>query len=71
MDVLVGSEAEVDQGTARQAQLFVACLPSAGLIYAEASWSQSSQDWLGAHVRLFTSWAGFRQKPAPIIRRLG
>jgi transposase len=55
----------VDQGTARQAQLFVACLPSSGLIYAEASWSQSSQDWLGAHVRLFTFLGGVPAKTCP------
>jgi len=55
----------IDQGTARQAQLFVACLPCSGLLYAEASWSQSSQDWLGAHVRLFAFLGGVPAKICP------
>jgi hypothetical protein len=51
-------------GTARAAQIFVACLPCSGMIYAEASWTQTTQDWLGAHVRLprrRTSEGGARQ----------
>jgi hypothetical protein len=41
----------MDGGQAREAQIFVACLPFSGLIYAEATWSQQVEDWLGAHVR--------------------
>lgn len=44
----------VDGGVVRQAQIFVACLPCSGLIYAEATWTQSRQDWLSSHVRMFT-----------------
>ena len=40
--------AVMDDGTARAAQIFVACLPCSGLIYAEASWTQGTEDWLGA-----------------------
>ena len=48
----------VVDGTLRQAQIFVACLPCSGLIYAEASWTQATDDWLGAHVRLFAFLGG-------------
>ena len=41
----------MDHGQVREAQIFVACLPFSGLIYAEATWSQQVEDWLGAHVR--------------------
>ena len=41
----------MDGGQAREAQIFVACLPFSGLIYAEATWTQQVEDWLGAHVR--------------------
>jgi len=47
----------IDDGVARQAQIFVACLPCSGLIYAEATWTQGQEDGLAAHVRLFA----FRQ----------
>ena len=41
----------IDKGTPREAQVFVACLPCSDLTYAEASWTQGHEDWLGAHVR--------------------
>ena len=45
-------------GAARKAQIFVACLPFSGLIYAEATWTQRVEDWLSAHVRAFTAIGG-------------
>ena len=47
----------IDMGAPREAQIFVACLPCSQLIYAEASWSQGHEDWLGAHVRAL-AWIG-------------
>jgi transposase len=47
----------MDMGQSREAQVFVACLPCSQLIYAEASWTQGHEDWLGAHVRALT-WIG-------------
>ena len=55
----------VDDGTSRAAQIFVACLPCSGLIYAEASWTQATEDWLGAHVRLFAFLGGVPAKVVP------
>lgn len=54
-----------DQGTEREAQIFVACLPCSQLIYAEASWSQGIEDWLGAHVRALTFIGGCPEKLIP------
>jgi len=61
----------VDGGTAREAQIFVACLPCSGLIYAEASWTQTSEDWLGAHVRLFAFLGGVTAKVVPDNLKVG
>ena len=44
----------MDAGVAREAQIFVACLPFSGLIYAEATWTQRVEDWLSSHVRAVT-----------------
>jgi transposase len=40
-------------GPVRQASLFVAVLGASNYTYAEATWSQGLEDWLGAHVRAF------------------
>lgn len=38
-------------GAIRQAQIFVAVLGYSNYTYAEATWTQTLPDWLGAHVR--------------------
>ena len=63
--------AVVDDGTARAAQIFVACLPCSGLIYAEATWSQAAEDWLGTHVRLFAFLGGVPAKVVPDNLKVG
>jgi transposase len=55
----------IDAGIPREAQIFVACLPCSGLIYAEATWSQKSQDWLSSHVRLFAFLGGVTELVVP------
>ena len=40
-------------GVVREAEIFVAVLGASSLTYAEATWSQTLPDWIGAHVRLF------------------
>lgn len=40
-------------GEVRMAEIFVAVLGASNLTYAEASWTQSLPDWIGAHVRMF------------------
>lgn len=38
-------------GEIRQAQIFVATLGASNYTYAEATWTQGLDDWIGAHVR--------------------
>ena len=50
----------VDRGTGevRPAQLFVAVLGASNCTYAEVSWTQGLQDWIGAHVHMFAFFQG-------------
>ena len=57
----------IDKDVVRQAQVFVACLPCSDLTYAEASWTQGHEDWLGAHVRAFAYIGGCPKKVIPIM----
>ena len=54
-----------DQGAEREVHIFVACLPCSGLIYAEGSWTEGQEDWLSAHVRLFSFIGGVTAKVVP------
>jgi transposase len=45
-------------GEIRAAQIFVAVLGCSNYTYAEASWTQSLPDWLGAHVRALEFFGG-------------
>ena len=45
-------------GEIREAQIFVAVLGCSNYTYAEASWTQTLADWLGAHVRALTFFGG-------------
>ena len=40
-------------GEIREAEIFVGVLGASGFTYAEATWTQALQDWIGAHVRMF------------------
>ena len=40
-------------GQVRLAEVFVAVLGASSLTYAEATWTQTLPDWIGAHVRMF------------------
>ena len=45
-------------GATRPVELFVAVLGASNYTYAEASWSQTLPDWIGAHVRAFEFFGG-------------
>ena len=45
-------------GEIREAEIFVGVLGASNYTYAEASWSQSLSDWIGAHVRMFAFYGG-------------
>ena len=40
-------------GEIRAAEIFVAVLGASNFTYAEATWTQSLPDWIGAHIRMF------------------
>jgi len=52
-------------GTMRTAQIFVAVLGASNYTYAEATWTQGSADWLGAHVRALTYFGGSTRAIVP------
>jgi transposase len=45
-------------GVIHEAEIFVAVLGASSLTYAEATWSQTLPDWIGAHVRMFRFFGG-------------
>ena len=45
-------------GEVRMAEIFVAVLGASNLTYAEATWTQTLPDWIGAHVRMFRFYGG-------------
>ncbi len=45
-------------GQYRTAQIFVGVLGASGYIYAQANWSQSLENWIDAHVRMFAHLGG-------------
>jgi transposase len=47
MEVIDGATGEI-----RSAEVFVAVLGASNYTYAEATWTQSLADWIGAHVRM-------------------
>jgi len=52
-------------GEVRTAQIFVAVLGASNYTYAEASWTQSLPDWIGAHVRAFQFMGGVPELVVP------
>ncbi len=45
-------------GEIREAELFVATLGASNCTYAEATWTQQLEDWIGSHVRAFAFLGG-------------
>jgi transposase len=52
-------------GELRPAQIFVAVLGASSYTFAEATWTQQSQDWLGSHVRALQFFGGCPQAIVP------
>src|SRR5208337_4710363 len=49
----------------RPVSIFVGTLAFSTYIYAEATWTQSAEDWLGSHVRMVGAWGGSVPKLVP------
>lgn len=52
-------------GEVREAQIFVAVLGASNYSYAEATWSQDLEDWIGSHVRTFEAIGGVSELVVP------
>jgi len=52
-------------GEVREAQIFVAVLGASNYSYAEATWSQDLEDWIGSHVRTFEAVGGVSELVIP------
>ena len=52
-------------GEVRTAQIFVAVLGASSYTYAEASWTQTLPDWIGAHVRALAFFGGVPRQIVP------
>ncbi|MHC4067122.1 MAG: IS21 family transposase, partial [Planctomycetota bacterium] len=62
---------EPASGQVYQAQIFVATLGASNYTYAEATWTQSLPDWIGAHVRAFAFFGGVPRLVVPDNLRSG
>jgi transposase len=58
-------------GPERPAFIFVAVLGASNYTYAEATWSQGLEDWLGAHIRVFEFLGGCPKLVIPDNTRTG
>jgi transposase len=52
-------------GEIRQAEIFVAVLGASNFTYAEATWTQTLPDWIGAHGRMFRFFGGVPKLVVP------
>ncbi len=52
-------------GEVHEATIFVAVLGASNYTYAEATWTQSLPDWIGAHVRTFVALGGVPEIVVP------
>ncbi|MEE4137039.1 MAG: IS21 family transposase [Desulforhopalus sp.] len=54
-----------ETGEIHKAQIFVAVLGASSYTYAEATWSQQVEDWIGSHVRAFSFFGGVTEAIVP------
>ncbi len=52
-------------GELRKAQVFVAVMGASNYTYAEATWTQKLEDWIGSHVRTFSFLGGVPEVVVP------
>lgn len=59
------SYCDLQTGEVREAEIFVGVLGASNLTYVEATASQTSEHWLGAHVRMFSYFGGVTAATVP------
>ena len=52
-------------GESRESAIFVASLGASNYTYAEATWSEGIEDWIGSHVRTFAFLGGVSELVVP------
>jgi transposase len=62
---------EPETGERRQTELFVAVLGASSFTFAEASWTQQSNDWIASHMRAFEYFGGVPAAVVPDQLRTG
>lgn len=60
-----------ETGEVHEVQMFVAAFGASNYSYAEATWTQQSDDWIGAHIRAFESFGGVPQMLVPDNLKVG
>ena len=60
-----------ETGEVREPELFVAVLGASNYTYAETTWSQTSPEWIGSHVRAFEYFGGATRAVVPDQLRSG
>ena len=62
---------ERSTGEVKKAQVFVAVLGASNYTYAEATWTQSLEDWIGSHCRAFEYFGGVTEILVPDNTKAG
>ena len=56
---------------AKPAQVFVACLAYSGYLWADVTWTQQAEDWLGSNIRLVEHLGGVPARLVPDNLKVG
>jgi transposase len=62
---------DAGSGEIRAAQIFVAAMGASNYTYAEATWTQSLPDWIGAHIRALAFMGGVPAQLVPDNPKVG
>lgn len=49
----------------RSAEIFIGVLGASNYTYAEATWTQQLEDWIGSHIRMFDYFGGVPSLTVP------
>ncbi len=58
-------------GEIREAMIFIGAMGASNYIFAEATWTRSSEDWLGSHVRMLEFFGGVPELIIPDNEKSG
>ncbi len=61
---------DLDSQKIRESQVFIAVLGASNYTYAEATWTQSLPDWIGAHCQAFNYFGGVSELVRGMVSKL-